>query len=70
VFFRTQEESLYPKQDVWGNADLVPYRDAREEIVARATERLGELPVPQRQMYLKKLASELSGLADGLTPLR
>jgi ribosomal protein L16 Arg81 hydroxylase len=63
VFFRTQDAELYPKQDVWGNADLVPFQQARDDL-ARAVDRLAGLPAGQRQLYLKKLGSELCSLAN------
>ncbi|KAG0147860.1 hypothetical protein CROQUDRAFT_670276 [Cronartium quercuum f. sp. fusiforme G11] len=64
IFFRTQSNHLYSTHDVWGNVDPLPIQKFEREITLDAIKLLDELPLFQRQLYLKKIGMNLIRLAD------
>ena len=52
IFWRALPTDMYPRKDLYGNADLVAFAEAE-----KAIQRVAELPEPYNSFYLSKLLS-------------
>ena len=50
IFWRALPTDMYPRKDLYGNADLVAFAEAE-----KAVQRIVELPEPYNSVYLRKL---------------
>ena len=52
IFWRAFSTEMYPRKDLYGNADLIVFAEAE-----RAVQKITELPEPYNSFYLRKLVS-------------
>ena len=50
IFWRALSTDMYPRKDLYGNADLVAFAEAE-----KAVQKVAELPEPYSSFYLRKL---------------